>query len=122
LRRQRRRLERLAVGTTPVNDNRVRQALKLSLDRTVVISVAYATQAFASPDAWVAMGDPFMTPELIAATKMDRTTLVIFLVPHISRLTQVSVREMCSDLLPLGLGPARGGRPVWCSITRGAQR
>lgn len=58
--------------TKPFNDNRVRQALKLSLDRTVVISVAYAGQAFASPDAWVAMGDPFMTPELIAATKMDR--------------------------------------------------
>ena len=56
----------------PFNDNRVRQALKLSLDRTNVIAVAYAGQGFASPDAWVAAGDPFMTPDLIAATKMDR--------------------------------------------------
>ena len=58
--------------TKPFDDNRVREALKFSLDRKIVIDVAYAGQAFASPDAWVAMGDPFMTPELEARTKMDR--------------------------------------------------
>ena len=42
----------------PFNDPRVRQAIKLSLDRKVVIDVAYAGQAFASPDAWVAMERP----------------------------------------------------------------
>ena len=39
---------------------------KLSLGRTVVIGVAHAGQEFASPDAWVATGDPFMTPGLAA--------------------------------------------------------
>lgn len=56
----------------PFDDGRVRMALKLSLDRETVMKVAFADQAFASPDAWVAMEDPFMNPELIAATKMDR--------------------------------------------------
>ena len=37
-----------------------------------MIDIAYAGQGFASPDAWVAMGDPFMNDALIAATKMDR--------------------------------------------------
>ena len=58
--------------TKPFIDNRVRQAIKLSVDRQKVIDIAYAGQGFASPDAPVAMGDPFMTAELIAATKMDR--------------------------------------------------
>jgi peptide/nickel transport system substrate-binding protein len=57
----------------PFSDPRVRQAIKLSLDRKTVIDVAYAGQAFASPDAWVAMGDPFMDDSLTTmATTMDR--------------------------------------------------
>lgn len=60
------------VTTKPWTDNRVLQALKLSQDREIVLNVAYAGQGFISPDAWVATGDSFMTPELIAATKMDR--------------------------------------------------
>ena len=57
----------------PFSDPRVRQAIKLSLDRKVVMDVAYAGQAFASPDAWVAMDDPFMDDALTtAATTMDR--------------------------------------------------
>jgi peptide/nickel transport system substrate-binding protein len=47
------------------------EALKRSLDRKKVIEVAFAGQGFASPDAWVAMGDPFMTPELEERTKVD---------------------------------------------------
>ena len=58
--------------TKPFSDPRVRQALKLSVDRSYVINIAYAGQGFASPDAWVAEGDPFMNDALIAATKMDR--------------------------------------------------
>jgi peptide/nickel transport system substrate-binding protein len=58
----------------PFSDPRVRQAIKLSLDRKIVMDVAYAGEAFASPDAWVAMGDPFMDDALTtAATTMDRT-------------------------------------------------
>jgi peptide/nickel transport system substrate-binding protein len=57
----------------PFSDPKVRQAIKLSLDRKIVMDVAYAGQAFASPDAWVAMEDPFMDQTLItAATTMDR--------------------------------------------------
>jgi peptide/nickel transport system substrate-binding protein len=57
----------------PFSDPRVRQAMKLSLDRKIVMDVAYAGQAFASPDAWVAMEDPFMDETLnTAATTMDR--------------------------------------------------
>ena len=57
----------------PFSDPRVRQAIKLSLDRQKVMDVAYAGQAFASPDAWVAMEDPFMDAALTTmATTMDR--------------------------------------------------
>ena len=57
----------------PFDDPRVRQAIKLSLDRKIVTDVAYAGEAFASPDAWVAMGDPFMDDALTThATTMDR--------------------------------------------------
>ncbi len=58
--------------TKPFSDPRVRQALKLSIDRDNVINIAYGGQGFASPDAWVAMDDPFMNDTLIATTKMDR--------------------------------------------------
>lgn len=59
----------------PFSDPTVRRALKLSLDRKVVMDVAYAGEAFASPDAWVAMEDPFMDDALTtAATTMDRAT------------------------------------------------
>jgi peptide/nickel transport system substrate-binding protein len=57
----------------PFSDPRVRQAIKLSLNRKTVMDVGFAGQAFASPDAWVAMGDPFMDDTLTtAATTMDR--------------------------------------------------
>ena len=57
----------------PFNDPRVRQAIKLSLDRKIVTDVAYAGEAFASPDAWVAKGDPFMDDTLNThASTMDR--------------------------------------------------
>jgi peptide/nickel transport system substrate-binding protein len=56
----------------PFDDERVREALKRSLDREKVISIGFAGEGFAAPDAWVAMGDPYMTPELIERTKMDR--------------------------------------------------
>jgi peptide/nickel transport system substrate-binding protein len=57
----------------PFDDPRVREAMKRSLDRKVVMDVAYAGQAFASPDAWVAMEDPFMDDSLnTLATTMDR--------------------------------------------------
>ena len=56
----------------PWSDGRVREAIKRSLDREKVMQVAYAGQAFASPDSCVAMGDPFMDDALIARTKMDR--------------------------------------------------
>ena len=56
----------------PFNDPNVRLAMKAALDRKVVMDVAYAGQAFASPDAWVAMGDPFMDAALNAATQMNR--------------------------------------------------
>jgi peptide/nickel transport system substrate-binding protein len=56
----------------PFSDPNVRQALKLSIDRNYVINIAYSGQGFASPDAWVADGDPFMNDALTAATKMDR--------------------------------------------------
>jgi len=58
--------------TKPFSDPRVRQAIKLSVDRNYVTEIAYAGKGFASPDAWVAIGDPFMDATLIAATKMDR--------------------------------------------------
>ena len=56
----------------PFDDERVREALKRSLDREKVINIGFAGEGFAAPDAWVAMGDPYMTPELIERTKMDR--------------------------------------------------
>jgi peptide/nickel transport system substrate-binding protein len=56
----------------PFDDERVREALKRSLDREKVISIGFAGEGFAAPDAWVAMGDPYMTPELVERTKMDR--------------------------------------------------
>jgi peptide/nickel transport system substrate-binding protein len=66
----------------PFSDPRVRRAIKLSLDRKVVMDVAYAGQAFASPDAWVAMGDPFMDDALTtAATTMDRATAAELMAP-----------------------------------------
>jgi peptide/nickel transport system substrate-binding protein len=56
----------------PFSDERVREALKRSLDRQAVVNIAFAGQGFVSPDAWLATGDPWMTPELIERTKMDR--------------------------------------------------
>jgi len=56
----------------PFTDGRVREAMKRSLDRDKVMQVAYAGEAFASPDSCVAMGDKFMDDALIARTKMDR--------------------------------------------------
>ena len=60
------------VTAEPWNDPRVREALKRSLDREKLMEVAYAGQAFMSPDSCIAMGDPDMTPELDARTEMDR--------------------------------------------------
>ncbi len=60
----------------PWTDGRVREAIKRSLDREKVMQVAYAGQAFASPDSCVAMGDPFMDDALIARTQMDRDKAV----------------------------------------------
>ena len=51
-----------------VDRRRVREAIKRSLDREKVMQVAYAGQAFASPDSCVAMGDPFMDDALTART------------------------------------------------------
>jgi peptide/nickel transport system substrate-binding protein len=56
----------------PWSDGRVREAIKRALDRDKVMEVAYAGEAFASPDSCVAMGDPFMDEALIGRTKMDR--------------------------------------------------
>ena len=56
----------------PFDDPNVRLAMKAALDRKIVMDVAYAGQAFASPDAWVAMADPYMDDSLNAATQMDR--------------------------------------------------
>ncbi|HJW76801.1 MAG TPA: ABC transporter substrate-binding protein [Thermoleophilia bacterium] len=56
----------------PWTDGRVREAIKRSLDRDKVMQVAYAGEAFASPDSCVAMGDPYMDDALIARTTMDR--------------------------------------------------
>jgi peptide/nickel transport system substrate-binding protein len=56
----------------PWKDPKVREAIKRSLDRDKLMQVAYASQSFASPDSCIAMGDPDMTPELEARTKMDR--------------------------------------------------
>ena len=56
----------------PFSDPNVRLAIKAALDRKIVMDVAYAGQAFSSPDAWVATGDPFMDAALNAATQMDR--------------------------------------------------
>ncbi len=56
----------------PFTDGRVREAMKRALDRDKVMQVAYAGEAFASPDSCVAMGDKFMDDALIARTKMDR--------------------------------------------------
>ncbi len=55
----------------PWKDARVREAFKRSLDREKLMQVAYAGEAFAAPDSCVAMGDPYMTPELEARTKAD---------------------------------------------------
>ena len=60
----------------PWTDGRVREAMKRSLDREKVMQVAYAGEAFASPDSCVAMGDPFMDDALIARTQMDRDKAV----------------------------------------------
>jgi peptide/nickel transport system substrate-binding protein len=62
----------MLVSADPWTDPKVRTALKLSLDRETVMKVAYAGEAFASPDADLAMGDPWMTTELEARTKPDR--------------------------------------------------
>jgi peptide/nickel transport system substrate-binding protein len=56
----------------PWKDPKVRAAIKRSIDRDKLMQVAYAGQAFASPDSCVAMGDPFMDAELEGLTKMDR--------------------------------------------------
>ncbi len=58
----------MLVTANPWTDGRVREAIKRSLDREKVMQVAYAGQAFASPDSCVAMGDPFMDDALIART------------------------------------------------------
>ena len=55
----------------PFTDNRVREALKRSLDRQKLISIAYADQADISPDAPCPSTDPYFNSALEARTKVD---------------------------------------------------
>ena len=56
----------------PFTDNRVREAMKLALDRATVMKIGFANQCVVAADSTAPANDSYFTPELEARTKMDR--------------------------------------------------